>query len=83
VLTRTAKGHACCHRSGFLIGQDRERDQRAVPPLDVRDRRHALDDMSNLFQGWNARRPSRFGDPRFFNRKTEVFGVRIGNPRLV
>jgi hypothetical protein len=42
-----------------------------------------LDDVSNLLQSRNARRPGRLGDPRFLGRKIEVFGIRIGDTRLI
>jgi hypothetical protein len=67
------------NRTVARAGQDRERYQRTVPPLDIGGRRHALDNMTNLLQGRNARRTGRLGNARVLGRKIEVFGVRVGN----
>jgi hypothetical protein len=72
-----------CNRAVACAGQYRERNQRAVPALDVGDRGHGLDDVPNLFQGWNFCRAGGFGDPRVLSRKVEVFGVRIRDAGLV
>ena len=45
-------------------GQDGERDEGAVPPLNLGGHGHGLDDVAYLLQGRNARRAGGFGDPR-------------------
>jgi hypothetical protein len=60
-----------------------ERDQRAVPPLNLGGHRDSVDDVPNLLQGRNARRAGRLSDPRLLGRKVEILGIRICNAGLV
>jgi hypothetical protein len=64
-------------------GQDGEGHQGSVSPLDLGDRRHRLNDVTNLLQRRDARWAGRLGDTRFLGRKVEVLGVRIGNTGLI
>jgi hypothetical protein len=52
------------NRAVARAGQDRKRNQCAVPALDIRGRRDGLNDMANLLQGRNSRWAGRLGDPR-------------------
>jgi hypothetical protein len=72
-----------CNRAVARTGQDRERNQRAVPPLDFGGRRHGMDDVANLLKCRNPRRAGRFGDPGLLRREVEVLGIRIGDTGLV
>src|SRR5262245_10793110 len=72
-----------CDRSVARTGQDCERKQRAVPPLDLSGCRHDMDDVANLLKCRNPRRSGRLGDSCLLGREVEVLGIRIRDAGLV